>query len=77
MPYLNYMERSDQNALVAILPKLYNYLAQKKMDTLSEFHVEWSHVIMKKNVPTSDLDHYLLDEMLLKAAVGVGLQCNR
>ena len=71
MPYLNFIERSDQNALVGILPKLYDDLTRKKMNTLSEFHVEWSHVDMKENKSTSDLDHYLLEEMCLKAAVGV------
>ena len=33
MAYLNFIERSDQNALVEILPKLYTDLTLKKVDT--------------------------------------------
>ena len=48
MPYLNCIERSNQNDLVDILPKLYKDLLNGKMNTLDEFRVHWTHVSMKK-----------------------------
>ena len=47
------------------------------MDTLSDYHVEWTHVIMKKHVSMTDLDNHLMKEMNINAAAGVFLQCNR
>ena len=77
MPYLNCVERSDQNTLAEILPKLCADLAEKKMDTLTLYHVEWTHVSMKENGPRSELENFLLEQMCLQAAVGVELQCKR
>ena len=57
MPYLNCIEKNDQNYLLFILEKLYKDLLEGKMDTLSEFHVPWTHVDMNKQKPTSALDH--------------------
>ena len=47
------------------------------MDTLEIYHVEWKHVNMKANAPSSELDRYLLSEMCKDAAIGVKLQCSR
>ena len=77
MPFLNYMARTDQNSLVETLPKLCHDLKGKKTDTFAAYHVEWTHVKMKDNVPQSDLDHYILGEMCKQAAVRVELQCKR
>ena len=74
MPYLNCVEKCDQNFLVKHLPKLYNDLRQSKMDTLSDFHVEWTHVNMKAHAPSTELDNYLLSEMSLEAASGIELE---
>ena len=54
MPYLNCVERSDQNDLVKIQKKLYEDLKIGKMDTLKDFHVPWTHIDMLKLLaPTS------------------------
>ena len=77
MPFLNCVERASQDLLVNILPKLCSDLAEKKTDTLIEYHVEWTHVNIEDNVPQSDLDHHLLGEMCIQAAKGVELQYKR
>ena len=77
MPFLDCIEKSNQNILVDILPKLCKDLAEKKTDTLANYHVEWTHVEIVKDGPQSELDHFLLGEMCLQAAIGVELQCKR
>jgi hypothetical protein len=77
MSFLNCVERGDQDLLVDILPQLCQDLANKKLDTLTAYHFEWTHMNMKDNGPQSDLDHYLLGEMCIQAARGVELQCKR
>ena len=52
MPYLNCVERSDQNDLVKILKKLYEDLKIGKMDTLKDFRVPWTRIDMMKLAPT-------------------------
>ena len=74
MPYLNCIERSDQNYLVEVLPKLHGDLLNAKMDTLSDFKVEWDYVNMANHIPTSKLDKYLISTMCVNAAAGVFLQ---
>ena len=44
------------------------------MDTLKKYNVEWKHINMKANTPSSELDGYLLSEMCKDAAIGVKLQ---
>ena len=77
MPFLNLVEKSDQETLVDVLPKLCSDLAQRKTDTLSRYKVEWTHVHVVKNGPESELDQFLLEAMCEKAAIGVELQCKR
>ena len=77
MPFLNFMERTDQNLLVETPPKFYQDLKEEIMDTFEAYHVEWTHVRMNKNSPQRDLDHYILGEMCEQAAIGVELQCKR
>ena len=77
MPFLNLVEKSDQDTLVNILPQLCSDLAQRKTDTLSQYKVEWTHVHVVKNGPESDLDQFLLGAMCEQAAIGVELQCKR
>ena len=60
-----------------MLPKLCNDLKEKKMDSLQDYFVPWTHVNMSANAPSSELDHYLLGEMCIEAAKGVELQCER
>ena len=79
MPFLNCIERCDQNQLVEILPKVHDYLKEKNIfsEALKPFHVPWRHVNMESQNPSSDLDHYLLDEMCFNASKGIEIQCAR
>jgi len=75
MPYLNCIERSNQNELVKLLPKLCADLKEGKMDTMKPFHVPWTHVNMSLQEPASPFDHHLLKMMCEHAAKGVEMQC--
>ena len=59
MPYLNFVEKTDQDDLCQMLPELYRDRQLKRLDTLKEYQVPWEHVNMFENLPSSDLDHYL------------------
>ena len=77
MPYLNCIEKSDQNDLINILETLYKDLLDGKTDTLSQFKVPWTHVNMSQQTPTSPLDYHLLNSMCIAAAEGIRVQCAR
>ena len=77
MPYLNCIERSNQNDLVRILKNLYDDLKVGKMDTLKDFHVPWTHVNMSKQEPKTVFDNHLLKLMCEHAAEGIEMQCAR
>ena len=77
MQFLNCIEKADQETLCKVLPKLHQDLSNVRMDKLDKYHVEWKHVNMKANAPSSELDKYLLSEMCKDAAIGVKLQCSR
>ena len=79
MPFLNCIERCDQNQLVELLRKLHDDLEEKNIfsEALKPFHVLWKHVNMESQKPSSDLDHYLLDEMCFNASKGIKIQCAR
>ena len=68
MPFLNCVEKTDQNDLVNILRQLYEDLSDGKLDTIKLYHVKWTHVQMDKQLPASDLDHDLLINTHLNAA---------
>ena len=76
MAYLNYIEQSTQEELSTItsLKKLFQDLTGGKMDTLKKYHVEWTQVDMKKQKPTTLLDHQLLNLMCKEAAKGIEIQ---
>ena len=64
MPYLNAVERVDQNDLMKILPQLCNDLKNGSPgNSLDNFHVEWTHVKMKDQALTSELDKFIQKEM--------------
>ena len=77
MPFLNCVERCDQNSLLPILKNLYEDLNEGKMNTLDKYSVPWTHVNTDKLKPTTPLDHELLEKMCIEAAIGVHLQCSR
>ena len=73
MPYLNCVEKCNQNALTDILPRLYRDLANRSLGTLEDYKVEWTHVQADNHSPSPELDKYLLLEMC-KQAAGVKMQ---
>ena len=79
MPFLNLVEKSDQNKLCEMLPLLCKDLQLKKLDTLEEFLVPWRHVQVQdtKMADLSKLEQFVLGKMCHQAAVGVELQCKR
>ena len=58
---LNFLEVNSQDKLLEIFPKLFQDLKNRKMDTLSDYLVEYYHVTIK--APTSETDHLLLKAM--------------
>ena len=77
MPFLNCIEKANQETLCKVLPKLHQDLSNIRMDTLEKYHVEWKHVNTKANAPSSKLDRYLLSVMCKYVAIRVKLQCSR
>ena len=78
MPYLNAIEKVDQNELIKILPKLCADLKDGSGGhTLDSYHVNWTHICMRKQQPNTPLDIYLLKQMCIDAGGGVELQCAR
>lgn len=77
MPYLNFVEKSDQNELCRTLPILYQGLLKGELNTLKDFHVEWAHVAMKNLAPSSALDKHLMEKMCHASAEGIKMQCGR
>ena len=77
MPFLNCIERCDQNALLPVLKQLHDDLKEGKMDTLSIYSVNWTHINTDNLVPVSPLDNLLLNKMCIEASKGIYLQCAR
>ena len=78
MPYLNAVQRVDQNELVKILPQLCQDLKSgSPWTSLDQYHVEWTHVKMERQKLTSKLDKFMQREMCIEAGKGVELQCAR
>ena len=75
MPFLNCVERCDQNQLIVIIKQLYEDLLQGKMDTLVDYNVPWTHVKTEILEPSSPLDHLILNKMCNEAAAGLHTQC--
>ena len=47
--FLNCVEKYDQNGLTRILPVLYKNLPEGKLNTLSEYKVEWTDIQIENN----------------------------
>ena len=75
LPLLNCVEKSNQNVLLVLLPKLFEDLKKGCTDTLKDFIVQYRHV------PVKSIDNELENEMLnvfcTSAAEGIQLQCGR
>ena len=72
-PFLHCVEKSMQDELLVILPKLFNDLKDGKMDTLSKFVVTMRQVPVHK--PLTELGIKLWHLICLKTGKGVMLQC--
>ena len=78
MPHLNAVEKVDQNELIKILPKLCADLKDGSAGyILDSYHVNWTHICMRKQQPNTPLYIYLLKQMCIDAGAGVELQCAR
>ena len=78
MPYLISVEKGDQKKIVNMLPTLCANLKEGHFGTtLHKYHVEWTHVNMSKQAPSSPLDHHLLKQMCIDAKAGIKMQCSR
>ena len=75
MPFLNCVERCDQNSLLPILKSLYNDLQNGKFDTLRDYHALLTHIKTEILQPTTAFDHLVLDKMCKAAAGGIYMQC--
>ena len=74
-PFLHDIEKSSQEELLKILPKLHQDLLEGKTDTLKDFVVEIWRVPVKE--PSSELVRKTTNMMCLETAKGVKLQCGR
>ena len=78
MPYLNFVEKAIKMiCLELFLYCIYTYLLKGKLDILKNYNVDWTHVHMDKQIPSSELDKYLLNKMSVTGAKGVKMQCGR
>ena len=74
-PFLHCVEKSSQEELLKILPKLHQDLLEGKTDTMKDFVVEIQTVPVKE--PSSELGMKITNMMCLEAAKVVKLQCGR
>ena len=78
MPYLNAVEKCDQNELLKILPALCSDLKDGTIGkALEKYHVKWTHVSMENQQPTTAFDKYTIKKMCIDAGAGVEMQCAR
>ena len=75
MPFLNCVERCDQNSLLPIIKSPHNDLQNGKFDILTDYHVPWAHIKTEILQPTTTFDHLVLDKMCKAAADGIYMQC--
>ena len=52
-------------------------MANRSLETLEDYKVEWTYVQANKHSPSSELDKYLLLEMCKQAAEGMKMQCGQ
>ena len=71
LPFLNMVEKTTQADLLHILPRLHNDLKAKRMDTLQNYHIEYS---FQPEEPVSPVELYILGEFCTKAAVDLATQ---
>ena len=79
MPFLNFVERVNQDALCSIIPTLFQELQNSSLicDDLQPFRVKWTYVTMEKQELKTALDKYLTKLLCQSAASGLEPQCPR
>ena len=75
LPYLNCLEKSSQSNLLEIFPTLYDDLLKHDMTTLSNFEVEYRHVVVSEEINESE--KVILERMCESAAKGLEQQRGR
>ena len=75
LPFLNFVEKNNQEKLLIMLPKLHEDLKNFNLETLQEFIVKYRHVDVLEL--SSQLEEEIINQMCLKAADGIQLQCGR
>ena len=75
LPFLNCVEKSTQEELLEVLPRLYADLLVGNTDTLKPFLVTYKHVPAEEL--SSQLEKEAMNMMRLDAAAGIKLQCGR
>ena len=76
MPFLNYVERVDQNALFSMIPNLFHVLRNGNLicDDLKPLLIKWTNVTMEKQELKTALDKYLIKLLCQSAASELELQ---
>ena len=80
LPFLNFVEKSTQDTLLKILPKLYEDLKNNNINTLEDFRVKYSHIIVEdltEPLQLLILENYAVMPLMLYFAsvdVNMGLQ---
>ena len=75
LPLLNFVEKSSQEELLRVFPKLYEDLQKGKIDTLEQYLVKYSHIVVSP--PTNETETLLLDSMCLDASKSMVWQCGK
>ena len=74
LPFLNMVELSTQENLLTILPQLHNDLANRNVETLSKFKVDYS---FEPKEPESPVEKYILGLFCEKASSDLATQRGR
>ena len=75
LPFLNFVEKSTQDTLLKILPKLYEDLKNNNINTLEDFRVKYSRIVVEDL--TEPLQLLILEKLCSHAADAVLRQCGR
>ena len=75
LPFLNFIEKSTQNTLLEILPKLYEDLKNNKTNTLNDFHVKYTRITVQNLIEPLQL--LILEKLCSHAANAIYVQCGR
>ena len=75
LPYLYFVEISDQQKLLDMLPRLHKDLQEGRMDRLKDYVIPYHHVVVQE--PNSLLERKVLRLMCIDAAAGMQMKCGR